>query len=110
RLHHAHLVPGPARARVDRGLHQPAGQLALAGRADDGARRDLHRDPAPAEAERRARRPRRTRAGADTHRGADMSLVRSRVRLVMLVAGVAVALVVGVLVSALGRSATFDPV
>src|SRR3954453_3047946 len=39
-----------------------------------------------------------------------MRLLRSRVRLVMLVTGVAVALVVGLLVSALGRSATFDPV
>ena len=39
-----------------------------------------------------------------------MSPVRSRVRLVMVAAGVAVALVVAMLVSALGRGATFDPV
>jgi cytochrome c biogenesis protein CcmG/thiol:disulfide interchange protein DsbE len=36
--------------------------------------------------------------------------MRGRIRLVMVVAGAVAALVVGVLVSALGRSATFDPV
>jgi cytochrome c biogenesis protein CcmG, thiol:disulfide interchange protein DsbE len=39
-----------------------------------------------------------------------MRLLRSRVRMVMVAAGVAVALVVAMLVSALGRTATFDPV
>jgi cytochrome c biogenesis protein CcmG/thiol:disulfide interchange protein DsbE len=39
-----------------------------------------------------------------------MRRARSRVRLVMVATGVAVAVVVGMLVSALGRSATFDPV
>ena len=39
-----------------------------------------------------------------------MSAHRSRVRLTMVVVGAVAALVVGVLVSSLGRSATFDPV
>jgi cytochrome c biogenesis protein CcmG/thiol:disulfide interchange protein DsbE len=39
-----------------------------------------------------------------------MNRPRSGVRLVVLVAGLAVAVMVGVLTSALGRSATFDPV
>src|SRR5262249_5370055 len=72
----------------------------------DRCRCDGH-PPPPAAARPTVRRRGRPGSRADAHRGREMN---ARVRWAATAAGLAVTLVGGVLVSALGRSATFDPV